>query len=374
MAGLLSFILFSVLLTFFGPKNTVMKQTDGENRLKYASMLRMYDGEGYSVAELMTPGDTSKVMKRYVMVPSDSDVPTDLPEGTLIRTPLERMTVFSTIYTDAFDDLGAVGNVAGVVDAQFVNTPAVKEGLKTGKVIDCGSSTAPTAERILATRGDGIVYCQYEGMDITGIDRLGLPLITMIDNYETSPLGRAEWILFLGELVGKRTEAESQFGAIAAEYERVRNEASALKHRPKVMTDNLFQGVWYVPGGRSYQARLIADAGGDYIFADDTNIGSLNLSLEEMLSRSKDADVWIMRSVTPLTTKADLLQTDSRYATFPPFKKGNVFVADGTKTDVFSLAAFHPDVMLKEYADIFRWVASPESSANQAPRIYQRLK
>ena len=355
-------------------ENSKLGKGEGRNRLEYAEMLRMYDGEGYSVAELMTPGDTSKVMKRYVMVPADSVVPGNLPEGTLLRTPLKRMTVFSTIYTDALADLGAVGNVAGVVDAQYMNTPAIKAGLASGKVADCGSSTAPTAERILATRGDGILYCQYEGMDITGIDRLGMPLITMIDNYETSPPGRAEWLLFLGELTGKRAEAEQMFSRIAERYQSTLKETSALKRRPKVMTDNLYQGVWYVPGGNSYQACLIADAGGDYILAGDQNTGTLNLSLEEMMVRAKDADVWIMRSVTPLATNAELLRLDSRYSAFSPFKKGNVFVADGSKTDVFTVSAFHPDIMLREYADIFLESTKPaDNSAPWSGKFYQRL-
>lgn len=345
-----------------------------ENVLTYARMLRMYDGEGFSVAEVLNPTDTSKVLTRYVMVPRDSVLPDNLPDGVILRIPLQRLTVFSTIYTDALDELGASSSIAGVVDATYINTPSVLKGIEEGRIVDCGSSMSPTTESILSTRGDGIIYCQYEGMDISGIDRTGLTLITMVDNYETSPLGRAEWILFLGQLTGRRAEAERQFEEVSTNYLKIKEETTRRKKRLKVMTDNLYQGVWYVPGGRSYQARLISDAGGDYILSGDESTGSLNLSLEEMLSRSKDAEVWIMRSVVPISTRSELLQTDNRYKFFAPFEMGNVYVADGTKTDIFTLSAFHPDRVLEEYSAVFdEVIAGPEGSGPK-PLYYHRLK
>ena len=55
----------------------------------------------------------------------------------------------------------------------------------------------------------------------------------------------------------------------------------------------MYQGVWYLPGGASYQAKIIEDAGGKYIWADDKSAGSLNLSYEEVLAKAHNADIWL---------------------------------------------------------------------------------
>lgn len=361
MKILKSNILLLLLAVFIGTlcscgraSSSAETSADKGNDLHHARMLRLWDEEGYTVAEVLTPGDTSKVLTRYVMVPKDSVLPEDLPEGVLLRTPLERMIVFSSVYTDALDELGASGSVAGIMDSQYMTTPSILEGLKSGKVVDCGSSMAPTLEKMIAAKSDAVVYCQYEGMEINGLERPGIPLVTMVDNYETDPLGRAEWLLFLGQLTGQREQAEKIFGEVSARYKKVADEAMQNGKRPKVMTDNLYQGVWYVPGGKSYQAKLIGDAGGDYILKDDSSTGSLSLSLEEMMVKGKDADIWIFRSFSPVGSLEGLRRVDSRYSSFPPFKSGEVYEADSSETDIFSLSAFHPDEILAEYSKIFK--------------------
>lgn len=352
---LIGFIIFSLVGSVScghneGERESAISDTD---IMRYSRLLRLYELPGYSVAEVLSPSDTTRILNRYIMVPRDSVLPDDLPEGVLLRTPLRKMTVFSSVYTDALNEVGAIESVGGVVDAQYMTTPGILKGLKNGKVVDCGSSMSPTLEKIISSNADAIVYCQYEGMEISGIERLSIPLVTLVDNYETEPLGRAEWIRFLGELTGKGDQADRIFRRVEENYLAVKEEMSAKSNRPKVMTDNLYQGVWYVPGGASYQSRLIEDAGGDYILREDDSTGSLALSVEEMIVKAKDADVWIFRSFTPVRNREELQKIDSRYVVFSPFKTGNIYIADSSEVDIFSISAFHPDKILAEYSSIF---------------------
>lgn len=378
-SDLLSAILICLALlcgTACSVSGSSMSDTDDEeNMLRHSEMLRMYQRDGYICAEVLSPGksgDNPSVSRRYILVNRDSVVPDGLPEGTLLRTPLRRLTVFSTIYTDLLAELGAADAVSGVVDAQYISTPAIKEGLENGTVTDCGSPSAPSVESILASESDGILFCTYEGMEISGLDRLAVPQLVLADNYETSPLGRAEWMIFIGALVGKQAQATAAFRNVEKRYQAVIAAADSAAAHPKVMTDNLYQGVWYVPGGRSYQARLIGDAGGQYVFADNEDSGSLALSLEEMLDGCREADVWLMRVMTPLETRQELLGMDSRYDTFRPYRLGDVYVSDAATVDIFSMTAFHPDLVLEEYSRIFR-LASGQQTADSL-RYYHRLK
>jgi iron complex transport system substrate-binding protein len=48
-----------------------------------------------------------------------------------------------------------------------------------------------------------------------------------------------------------------------------------------------------VVGGNSYEAALLRDAGGAYVWADDTSIGSMTIDMEALLTRAANAQVWI---------------------------------------------------------------------------------
>lgn len=53
------------------------------------------------------------------------------------------------------------------------------------------------------------------------------------------------------------------------------------------MTGVMYGDVWYVPGGRSYAAKFIEDAGGKYLWSDNPKTGSIELSFESVLEKAK---------------------------------------------------------------------------------------
>ena len=84
----------------------------------------------------------------------------------------------------------------------------------------------------------------------------------MSDYMEQTPLGRAEWIKFIGLLFGKKAVADSIFSATERNYSALKTMAGAVPERPEVISETMTNGVWYVPGGASYKAVMYADAGG----------------------------------------------------------------------------------------------------------------
>ena len=70
----------------------------------------------------------------------------------------------------------------------------------------------------------------------------------------------------------------------------------SVSHRaPRVWLDLPWQSTWYAPGGHSYLATLIADAGGDYPLRHNDQAGSLPLPLERAWQYAQTADVWIIK-------------------------------------------------------------------------------
>lgn len=330
---------------------------DGANIMRHSRLLRMEDRNSYTVATVVNAKDTSSAVARYILVPRDAELPDSLPDGILLRTPLDNVALFSTVFAGAFDELGKLSSVKGVVDASYFSQPAIREGLAKGSVADLGAASSPSLERIAALRPQGIILSIYEGMDVKGLDRTGVPVIQMEDNLESTPLGRAEWIRFVGALVGERERADSIFAEVEKEYSALSRQGSKYKDRPKVLAENMYQGVWYVPGGASYQARMFKDAGAVYPWESDSSTGSLSLSFEEVLVKAKDADFWLLKLYGTKLDRKALEAMDSRYVYFKATADGGVYYCDTATTPLFEEFPFHPERLLRDYIAIFH----PES-------------
>ena len=121
MKRLLIISAFAVLLLTgcFRHGNSAVGNLDSQDSvITAAKLLSMKRTAGYT---LVTVGDPWKggVLHRYVLVPRDSVLPPDLPDGTLVRTPVSRALVYSSVHTSLLDELGAIGAVRGVVDSQY---------------------------------------------------------------------------------------------------------------------------------------------------------------------------------------------------------------------------------------------------------------
>lgn len=63
------------------------------------------------------------------------------------------------------------------------------------------------------------------------------------------------------------------------------------------MINTPYAGSWFMASTESYVARLIADAGGDYIYKKNTSNRSLPIDLEEAYMLTAQADMWLKAAV-----------------------------------------------------------------------------
>ena len=143
---------------------------------------------------------------------------------------------------------------------------------------------------------------------------------------EATPLGRAEWIKFTAAFFDKSAKADSIFAGIDSSYRALAALAAGAARKPVVVAGAPFGGAWWVPGGRSYVARLLADAGAAYPWSADTTRGSLSLDLEAVVAKAGDAEVWLNGG--EWGDLADARAQDPRYALFLAFRDGNVWNND----------------------------------------------
>lgn len=312
-------------------------------------------GGGLVRVDIANPWDEDKMLARYALVDRDSVVPDTLPSDiVVIRTPVERAAVFSSIHTGAFEELGALGQVAAIADRQyFTPVDTVSILLGKGEIVDLGSISSPSVELMAASGVTAVLRSPMQGAAGAKYPS-GVAAVECADYMEPTPIGRAEWILLLGELTGKRQVARDILDDVIENYSSLVFKAgSATTPRPKILAETEYSGVWYVPQGGSYMARLYADAGADWPWADTTGSGSLSLSLEEVAAKALDADLWLVRSYGYETTTSTLKALNPRYTAFEAWKRGNIYSCDTEKRNIFNDVAFHPDKVLAEYIAIF---------------------
>lgn len=320
----------------------------------HSRLLKMYDRDGYQEVIILSEPDSEEVVAHYFLVPSGGNLPDSIPEGVeVLITPLKSWIVDSEVYMSALEELGAADSISGVFDASFISSPSIRSKIEEGRISDVGSPSTPNTEKILALAPSAITLSYFEGMDAKGLDKLGVPIIKMYDLQEQTPLGRAEWLRFIGRLSGEGEKSDSIFTQVADNYNKLKEEAAGKTTRPKVLTDLIYNGVWYASGGDSYQANLIKDAGGDYFMGDDKISGTLNLSMEQVLQKANDADIWLIKLFGEDLSLKSLTDRDSRYSNFKPYKEKTVYYSNTQNNSLFRDFPFHPDLLLGEYIILF---------------------
>ncbi len=356
----------AVVLLALSACTSAVKVNDRQDD-RQAQLLTMEQGNGFTLVTVANPWKGG-VLHRYVLVPRDAELPHDLPEGTIVRTPVKRALVYSSVHTSLLRDLGAIDAVRGIVDRQYFVDSLLLADVDAGNVADCGNSMNPTVEKVIDMQPDAILLSPYQDASYGQITQLDIPIIECADYLEYDPLGRAEWMKFYGLLVGQRKRADSLYDAVVNAYDEVKQVAAKAASRPTVVTEMVISGVWSVPGGQSYMARIIRDAGGDYLWADDDNTGSLSLDFNQVLARAQQADYWFLKW-TNINSLKDLQGAYELNKEMEAFKNKRVYVCDTEKSRFFDRVPFHPDLLLREFAAIMH----PELFPGVETQMYHHI-
>lgn len=364
-----AFFLFCTLL-LFSCATSHSGEEPQSSPLKYASLLTIEEDDSLTRVCIADPWHPNTPLATYLLIPADKPLPHSLPQGIVVRTPLRRAVVTTSVHAALLNELGAAQCVAGLTDTAYIVSPEVRSLLKKG-VRSMGTSMQPDLELMRAAQADAVFISPFENAGHGSLERLGVPLIECADYMESSPLGRAEWMRFFGRLTGRAKEADSLFNEVERSYTEIKEKAAAsTTPRPTVMCDLLTGGTWYQPGGNSTMGRLIADAGGAYLWAARKESGSISLNLETVYARAHEADIWLVKygQATPLTY-AQMASDSPQYQRFRPWQTRSVYACNTLLTPFYEETPFHPERLLRELAAIFH----PDVASPYPNRYYQRV-
>ena len=338
---------------------TSSPQAEGDTvPFKYARLLTVVRYDGYTVATIKNPWSPGKALHRYVLVPNGSlcsgAAAAPAEKGTLLRTPLSRSMIFTTVHCAMHQALGREDCITGVADLKYIKIPWVQQQVAAGRIVDVGEGMSPVIEKIIDRRPDAILLSPFENSGGYGkLEDIDIPIVECAEYMEESPLARAEWLRFYGMLFGCEHEADSLFAVVDSSYQSLSRQAREAKDRPSVMVDKVTGSVWYVPGGRSTIGRMIADAGGRYLWADDTHSGSVSLPFEAVLERAGEADVWLFRySADHDITYGELAAEHHGYPQFKAFRNHAAYGCNVELSLFYEESPFRPDWLLSDFIQI----------------------
>ena len=340
-----------------GGRKTSSLQAEGDTiRMKYSSLLQIVKHADYTVVTIRNPWDTLKVLHTYLLADREKPLPEHLPEGTVVRTPLQKSVIYSSVHCSLWSELDELKGIGGVCGLEYIKLPQIQEGCRNGSIVNVGNSMNPDIERIIDLRPDAILLSPFENSGGYGrVGKLNIPIIECADYMETSALGRAEWMRLYGLLLGKEAQADSLFAGIEKEYLTLTQQVKSQNlKRPTVISEMKNSSAWYIPGGNSTMGRLYQDAGADYVFAYLSNSGSVPLAFETVFDRGGNADIWLIKYNQPQDKTYSELERDyAPYARFKAFQDRKVYGCNTNHVPFYEESPFHPELLLKDLIKIF---------------------
>ena len=349
------FVLVTIVLLSSCGNRTGFSQEGGDTlHLKYSSLLSIIRYDGYTEVNIRNPWKEGRILQTYLLVPQQGEMPRQLPHGTIIRTPIQRAAIFTTVHCSLVTTLGHGENIVGVADLKYIKVPYIQEQVKRGRIVDCGSGLSPVVEKIMDIKPDVILLSPFENSGGYGkLEEIDIPLVECAEYMESSPLGRAEWMKFYGMLFGEEQKTDSLFDVVEKNYHLLKAEAQKAGPGCSVLVDKMVGSVWYVPGGNSTIGEMLQDAGGQYPWVDDSHSGSVSLPFEAVLEKAGGAEVWLYRYSSDHTQSyRELLSEHHGYKQLQAFADRNVYGCNVELSLFYEETPFRPDWLLSDFIQI----------------------
>ena len=348
-------VIFLLLLAL---TNCVVKNDNKQKEIKSDATIQCAKGfsinyfDNYTEVIVKNPWDTTKILHKYILVDKTKPYPENLPEGTVIKIPVENIACLYSIDASIIQTLGDEHKIKAIAETKYVKIPFLVTGLKEGKIADIGQSTSLNIERLMDVSPDIIIVSPFQGTGYGNLEATGIAIVENAAYMENTPLGRAEWIRFIAAFLQKDKEAEKIMNDIASRYTQLVEKTKTIDFRPTVFCEKKYGQTWWVPGGNSYMAHFLKDAGANYIWRDTPETGSLEFSFETIYDKAENADYWIIHSDNDITYQ-DLKKEFEPYSYFKAWKEKQIILSNTVKNDYYETGVMNPDWILGDLIHIF---------------------
>jgi iron complex transport system substrate-binding protein len=358
-------------------KETLINSLSEDNIVTKAQRFKIEKVKGYLKVNIINPWQgADNVSMEYYLIRRDSLLPEGLDSADVIFVPVKNIVCMSTTHAAMLAALGEENSISGVSGPGYVYSENLQKNIKAGLVADVGYDSGLNKELILSISPD-IIMMYGIGSESAGyvgkIRELGIKVVFNADYLETDPLGKAEWIKLFGALYCKEEMADSIFKSEILLYDSLKSyilEKTSV--RPKVLLGLPYKDTWYVSPGNSFICKIIADAGGEYLWKDTESSVSMPYGIENVYLKALNADFWF--NIGSIESKSEIEAVDSRLTNLPCFLEGNLY--NNTKritkkggNDYWESGTVFPHLILKDIASVLH----PELFNNNDLYYYKKI-
>lgn len=279
------------------------------------------------------------------------------------NTKISRCIITTCSASAYLDAIGKFNCIVGVSSPEYFFNSKIEKGISNHTIENIGNDGTLNFEKIISLKPDLIITTHnpnYERI-LNQLAKHGIKIIYIEEYMELHPLGKTEYIKLFGTLFGKMEKADSIYLSVKKNYIKLKKKALSTKEQPTIFTNIMYGDAWYMAGGKSFVSTLFKDAGGDYLWKNNSNTGTVILNFEEVFSKAKHADYWI--GASNFNSKNELINSSYQYTEFDAYKKdqiyamnkrenktkandyfesGNIF-ADRTLSDIIKI--LHPELL-----------------------------
>ena len=325
----------------------------------YATGFRIVGAESKqsTIIRVTNPWQSANDVETMLFIARGGEKVPDGFRGQVLHSDAKRIVCMSSSHIAMLDVMESVGNVVGVSGKDFITNPYIAANRHS--IADVGYDSNINFELLVAQRPDIVLLYGVTGACSmqSKLEELGIPYIYIGEYVEEDPLGKTEWLIVIAEIIGKREQGIAYFSEVPKRYNHLKSMAAdAILPQPKVMLNTPYADSWFMPSTSSYLARLIADAGGDYIYKKNTSNHSQPIDIEEAALLTTEADIWL--HVEGVSSLKDLRQQYPKFAKMPCVQRGEIYNCDkrsilGGGNDYWELGVVQPDVVLRDLIKIF---------------------
>ncbi len=302
----------------------------------------------------------SEVSESYLLYPRGEEH--DTLDGVVhfIPYPISSIAISSTTHLGYLDALGMNDQITGATGLDLFYSEDFLERVKNNEVRSIGAGSF-NEEILIELSADLLFAYALNNVSISALKELrksGIKVVLINEYLESDPLEKAAWLRFFACFFGrdKLDRADAFLISIEEQYHSIKHLMRSAQDRPRIMMGFPWKGSWHVSGGDSYQAIYYRDAGGDYLWKDHHEAGSLPLDIEVVLRDGSNADIWL----NPGSNRSidQILSHDQSFQSFEAIRKGKVYSnykrsnAKGAN-DYWERGVVRPDLILKDLAFIF---------------------
>ena len=361
-------------------KDALREKTEYQHAIRsieilYARGFTISQYNNFKLIEVTNPWQGAKDIKfQYILYTTDLPPQHNYNDAIEIKIPIRKIVCLSTTHIGFVEKLQELETIVGVANNELVYNRSIRNRIDQGLIIDVGYEQSLNNELLMQINPD-IIMAYGVNSEITGVknklNELGLKTILNAEYLESTPLGKAEWIKFMAAFYLKDDLADSIFAQTETEYIRLSKLVKNEDVKPNILTGLPWKGTWHIPGSNSYAAHLIIDAGGNFLWNNNSH-EAIGMNIESVFEIGHNCDIWINPGAALFIN--DIISCDERLTKYSACKQNKVFNNNNRinkfgGNDYWESGIVNPNIILKDLIAIFH----PEILPNYSLFYYRKL-